>query len=406
MLNFSGIGTPIAKIKNDPAMNNKILCVSTEETNNKMVLSSDNFNLDKEAYFQMIPDQTSERPLCATIFGMQGSGKTYFIADLANEYHNLWNKNPIFFISNKRKDEKIDNKKFIKRVPVEDFIKPDRDGNIININDFVSMSPCLIIFDDIDSLTGIEKKQIYYIVDKILKDHREDGISIIVSLHGYDGKSTTHMLNQCKTLSFFTNSWNKNTDYLLDTYIGATDADIDELQKHKGYGATTFFKTSPHVFLQPKTAFIINKKTRGKKNKVISDDKYLDVSNKVNNIKEFAIKKVGGHKTDPLEEDNDYIPNITNSSIGGPIGLQLQKEKLKQEKEQAKQNKIQEREKIKHEKQQQQAVKRIVKEQLKQQKEQEKTFKKLNKSTTSEINNIKKKMNLDFKQKKNKIKIV
>ena len=184
-LNFSGIGKPIAKIVNDNKMKGKILCVDNNfENNDNLILASDEFKLTNEATFQQIPNTLVPEAFCETIFGKRGSGKSVHIRSLVTEYHKLWPNNVIFLISQKPDDQNLDDLKFIKRIPLNDFYKPtDKNAEIVTLDDFLALTPLLLIFDDIDALEGVEKKVIYSMINTTLKLFRSKGISLIITLH-------------------------------------------------------------------------------------------------------------------------------------------------------------------------------------------------------------------------------
>jgi len=120
------------------------------------------------------------------------------------------------------------------------------------------MAPCLIIADDIDSISGKLRKSIYETIDKVLKVGRSYGINIIVSLHDYNGKETKYMLNECYSITFFPQNWNRKLEYLTKDYMGLSKKEIEKIRNNKSR-ATTYLKTYPNIIVQERNIFVVGK---------------------------------------------------------------------------------------------------------------------------------------------------
>jgi len=149
-LNTQNIGDSIAIIKDNKKYKNTIFSVC-EDKEKELKNTFDNFEI-KEGVFQVIPNVNNDRQ---TIFlaGTSGSGKSYWISKYCIEYHKLYSKNPIYFISEQLllEDKAFEGQKYISQINIDDDILEDP----LNYRDF---EDCLVIFDDTDALTGIKRK--------------------------------------------------------------------------------------------------------------------------------------------------------------------------------------------------------------------------------------------------------
>jgi GTPase SAR1 family protein len=246
-------GQPI-KYKNELAGN--IVYVNNDDNDKKQYIQKFNKLDIKDAKFQLIPDTDKgklERNTNMLVIGQNGVGKSYFIGKYVELWHKIYPKAPIILISEKIEDPALDFK-YIKRTKLsDDLIK-----NPLSLEEFKDVSPCLIIADDIDSISVKLRKSIYESIDKILKVGRSYGINIIVSLHDYNGKETKNMLNECESITFFPQNWTRKTEYLVKEYMGLKNTDIDKIRNNKSR-ACTYLKTYPNVIVQEHNIFVIGK---------------------------------------------------------------------------------------------------------------------------------------------------
>jgi hypothetical protein len=156
--NLEGDGTPICIIKNDKKKDKVVyLDEKPNSTNNYPELKL------QEGHFQYIPNKDKERTILY-VLGASGSGKSYYTASYALEYHRMFPKRPIYILSYVDSDSSIDRIKTAKRIKLgEDFLKAD-----LNSDDFTES---LVIFDDCDCISDKPLKlKIKDILTKLLNE--------------------------------------------------------------------------------------------------------------------------------------------------------------------------------------------------------------------------------------------
>lgn len=243
-MNFNKIGEEIAIIKEG---NKKKSLYVTDEENNK-----DKFynylDLEDDSKFEIVPDKNADRDTLY-IVGMQGSGKSYWIREYLKNYHALFKNNKVYLFSSKKEDVNLDDLEYIKRVKIDSsFVEQPLE--------YEELKNSMVIFDDIDALTGPIKKAIYELRDAILKNGRSYKIDIISTSHAPCGRENQTPLNESRKIVFFLKNYNKSMRYFLENYIGLEKHQIKILRDNKTR-ATTFIKSYPNVIIQEKNAYIM-----------------------------------------------------------------------------------------------------------------------------------------------------
>ena len=136
---------------------------------------------------QMIPNKKKER-FISYVSGQSGSGKSFFTNKLAEEYHSMYPKRPIYLFSLITDDKSI-KCKHIKRIKLdENFLKME-----LTLGD---MKNCLIIYDDVDTIKNKHiQGKLFHILDTLLQCGRHSGTSVIYVSHlACNGKDTKMIL--------------------------------------------------------------------------------------------------------------------------------------------------------------------------------------------------------------------
>ena len=265
-LNFES-GFPIAILKdrtNKTKKKNKIVFVNDKRTNNctnelnleKYYQSDDSDSDDDKPYFQLIPNKHTERPLTLGVLGASGSGKSYFCGQVIAEYTKMFKDHPVILFSDKETtDPSLGEIPNLKRVKISNELLDDDADYFSDIRD--NEAPCLVIYDDIDSIMPTKlKKYIYMLVAKTLKVGRDKGISCIVTNHKLKvHKETEAILEECKFITIFPRNWDIKMEAFCKDYLGLSKEEMKKIRKSKGR-ATTLCKTYPNVILQNDKIFV------------------------------------------------------------------------------------------------------------------------------------------------------
>lgn len=250
LLNTEKIGKVICKINDNPKhKKTKIFLSGSKDKIDSDVKLFPEMKLENGS-FQLIPDKSSDR-MTMYCTGSAGSGKSYFIAEYVKEYHLLYPDNLIFLISESNEDPAFDNLEYVKRLPVDESWLSDP----IDWNDFQS---CLVIFDDIDSMTGKLGKEVWRLRDKLLKNSRKFKVSVISSAHNSTGTDLKSVLNESQIIVFFMSNYNRALKYLLENYIGMSRKGVDKLRKMTDSRWTAVCKTFPNLIVQDKFISTLN----------------------------------------------------------------------------------------------------------------------------------------------------
>ena len=239
MFNLNKIGKAICSINDNTQYKNKKLYICNDQLDDD-IKQFNNMTL-KTGKFQLTIDKDADR---STMFvcGSAGSGKSYYVADYLKEYHKVLPKNLIYLICEGNEDPVFDSLDYVLRIELNDVV-----SDPLNWEDFKN---CLVIFDDVDGMTGKLKKIIYELRDKLLKNSRKYKVSVISTSHGATGIELKSVLNESQCIVFFMANYNRSLKYLLESYVGLDKKAIEKLRKMKKSRATTYIKNYPSILLQ------------------------------------------------------------------------------------------------------------------------------------------------------------
>jgi hypothetical protein len=255
--NFESCGIPIAKLIKNGAKPSKRDAVISLDEHSSARNNYPELMISGDERFQYIPDDTKERTI-HYIVGASGSGKSYFAAQVANEYKKLHPKNPVYLLSYVDSDSSIEQVKGIKRIPLNDeFLQED-----LNAEDFEN---ALTIWDDTDCITDKKMKlKLKDLLGKLLNTGRHTGTSVIYLSHiACGGLETKPILNECHSLTFFNATLGgRAKSYLLNNYMGLNRKEIMAIDNIAGR-AITILKSFPMVLIAEKEITLV--KNLGKK---------------------------------------------------------------------------------------------------------------------------------------------
>ncbi len=236
----------------------KIAVINSEKRQKKVYFSDndegyENIHLKDGQSFMLSPDKATER-ITMYVCGSSGSGKSYFISEYISEYHKIYKNNAVYLFSENDSDKAFDQKEYIQRV--------DLTGMDIDPLDWKEFQNCMVIFDDIDSISNKKlSMNINNLRDSLLKNARKYAVSVISSSHdACSGKSTKSVLNESQIIVFFMLNYNKSMHYLMHEYLGMSKDIIEKLRKHtKSSRWTAFVKSYPSYIIQQKMISTIPK---------------------------------------------------------------------------------------------------------------------------------------------------
>ena len=187
------------------------------------------------------------------ITGSSGSGKSHFAGEYIEEYVKKYPKNPIYVLSTISQDESIDKVKAVQRVNLgEEFM-----NTVFTLEDFENS---LLLFDDIDVIVNKKlKKKLFDILNNLLQTGRHSSTTIIYTSHiATNGNDTRVILSEATSITCFPKTMNgRSRDYLLKSYIGLNQIEIEEIKCLKSR-SVTFIRGFPGVVLHENGAWIIN----------------------------------------------------------------------------------------------------------------------------------------------------
>lgn len=261
MFNTSDKGRLIAKILNDEKTDKRKETIkisiaeddeeSDEETQFKKREKTFNAINLKKGKFQYMTDKGRDRE---TIYccGSAGSGKSYWIKlYLENCYMKQFKNNQIYLFSECEDDPAFSNIK-MNRFKIKD------DKFLDDPLDFRDFENCLCIFDDIDAIKGKLGKFLYDLRDKLLKNSRKYGVSVITTNHSPTGLDQKAVLNESNVIVFFMHNFNRSLKYLLQNYIGMDKLGIENLRKLKKSRWTAYIKCFPNVIMDEYNLYKLN----------------------------------------------------------------------------------------------------------------------------------------------------
>jgi Cdc6-like AAA superfamily ATPase len=249
-LNLENIGKPLARIVGGK-YNNKV--VSVYDKKDDEIKEMQYIKLKDDEYFQIIPGYGGERD-CLYICGASGSGKSTFASKFIKDYIKQKKKKKeepnIYLFSAKNEDEALDD--LVQRVDIND----DLIENPITIEE---TSNCLLVYDDIDVINNKKLKEaVWDSLNNSLQIGRSYNVSVIITNHlPTMGKQTGIVLFEYHSVTFFPNDLNRKLRYMLESYCGLSQQDIDKLKKIRSR-SITIFRHYPKVVMSEKLIFMLN----------------------------------------------------------------------------------------------------------------------------------------------------
>lgn len=160
------------------------------------------------------------------IAGPSGVGKSYITAKYAEKYHKLFPDNKIFLFSKKGKDELFDEKKYIKRVDIDEELFE----NEIDVDLFKNS---LVIFDDAHTYRGKIEKGLIYLQADLMNLGRSDNVNMVITSHLLtDYKKTRDILNELTGIVIYPHGTSYHQiRYALLTHFGLDKKQIQKIMK-------------------------------------------------------------------------------------------------------------------------------------------------------------------------------
>lgn len=168
---------------NDRLINNELKDLLIEYELNK---DKDLYLNDYKFKFQPIPYINNETPrLFYFVAGASGSGKSFYIKNILEQYNFYFKKSPIYLISEKKNDENYKHIKNMEIIDKEEIL--DLNEKIAPYEYFISETgQSLVLFDDVEIYKKDKNisESFNKIVDSIATVGRSVGISAIYVNHG------------------------------------------------------------------------------------------------------------------------------------------------------------------------------------------------------------------------------
>lgn len=239
MLNFDGIGNPLAIIVGGKFDKKIVSCSDSIDSKSKR------FNkliLEKDSKFQHVPSDRNRD--VGYITGASGSGKSFYMSHYVKEWRKLKinKKKSIFLFSSITEDACLDDVG-CKRIIIDESLIDDP----LSAVDFTD---ALLIFDDIDVINNKKiREAVYSLLDNCLQIGRHYNISILISNHlPSQGNLTRICLCESHFVVYFPFSGNKKIKYLLTEYLGLDKLIIRKIKATKSRWAC-IFKNYPNIYL-------------------------------------------------------------------------------------------------------------------------------------------------------------
>lgn len=216
---------PIAVAKKGKKGRLLYLCDNSLKKEKTKMTGVKSVELDSDEMFELIPTPDREKRDVFYVAGQSGSGKSYIAKQLAQNYKKLFPEREVYLVSKLEKDETLDALDFIKRLNIQSFI-----DSYPSIEEF---ERCCIIFDDYDCLTGEAHKVVHKLIDDIAITGRHTVTTMLCLSHFLTNFKLTRLLLMEAThfVVYPLSTAYKPLKYLLGTYVGIDDADIERFRK-------------------------------------------------------------------------------------------------------------------------------------------------------------------------------
>ena len=196
--------------------------------------------------FQHAINKQTERQI-AYVTGQSGSGKSYYTAQLAQEYHKAYPKRPVYVISYLDECSILDKLKFLKRIKIKN------ENFLTETIETADLKDSLVIFDDVDCIGDKKiKAKVFSLLRKVLETGRHANVSIVYTSHtSCNGQDTKAILNEYHSVTIYPRTCGgKTLKYLLENYFGLNKAEIETVKKLPSRFVTLMKTYPPVVFTQ------------------------------------------------------------------------------------------------------------------------------------------------------------
>lgn len=222
------------------------------EAMKKEAESPSDIKLPVGSSFEIVPNPDPKQREVLRIAGMSGSGKSFLARTYAENYRKLFPDRPVYLISELTHDETLDNMKggAPLRISLDKLLEDP-----LKVDEF---EPCLIVFDDIDSLKKPYDALIYKMIDDVVSMGRHGNVSCIICAHNLtDFKRSRMQLAESHWLCFFPSAVSpKALRYVCENYAGM---DIEDIKRLRRLGRwVCIHKTYPPFVLSQHEAFLLN----------------------------------------------------------------------------------------------------------------------------------------------------
>jgi len=202
-------------------------------------------NTLKGTHFHIVPNLQNRQIIY--VAGASGSGKSYFTAHFIKDFLALdKNKSRKVYIFSRLAEDKVfddiikaEEKRVASSKKSEDEVPPVRVHRVtidqtlitdpIDIQEEVEKGS-LLVFDDIDTITGKIGKAVYALIDDVLQCGRHFNLSMIITSHLINGnnRNFSRMVHNEShfTVLFPYGLSRKHIDYYSNTYLGISKAQI------------------------------------------------------------------------------------------------------------------------------------------------------------------------------------
>lgn len=199
----------------------------------------------KEGSLEPMPNLRHERDVLY-VAGPSGSGKSTYIGNYINNYKKTFPNNDVVVISKVDKDPAFDKFKPIRiEISTENII-----DNPIVVSEFKN---CLVIFDDIDTITDNKLlKAVQKLRDDCMEIGRHDRVSVAATSHLLmNYKLTRSMINESQTVTFYPRSGSSHQiQNFLKTYGGLDKKQIQKVMNLPSRWVTLYKNYPCYIFYE------------------------------------------------------------------------------------------------------------------------------------------------------------
>lgn len=249
LVEYLRAGTPPEALTSEPAGVRAVY-----EAMKKEAESPSDIKLPVGSSFEIVPNPDPKQREVLRIAGMSGSGKSYLARTYAENYRKLFPERPVYLISELTHDETLDNMKGgpPARISLDKLVEEP-----MKLEEFEG-HPCLLIFDDVDSLKKPYDAVIYKLIDDLIMMGRHYVVSVIIATHALsDYKRSRMQLAEAHWLCFFPAAVSpKALAYVCSNYAGVDKEDLRRLRRLGRW--CCIHKTYPPFVLAQHEAFLLN----------------------------------------------------------------------------------------------------------------------------------------------------